>query len=104
MSRKPLETLTESMFYVLLSLLRADRCGTEMADFASARTGGRVRMGPGTLYAILAKFEEEGLIREVGVDGRRRTYRLTEAGRALYAAEVERLRACLGDAEREEQV
>ena len=59
-------------------------------------------MGPGTLYAILPKFEEEGLIREVAVEGRKRTYALTDKGRALYREELERLRRCVADAEEEE--
>ena len=32
MGRKILETLTESMFYVLMALLRQARCGTEIAE------------------------------------------------------------------------
>ena len=63
-----------------------------------------LRPGPaGTLYTILAKFEEEQLIREVNVLGRKRTYRLTDKGRALYGDELERLRACIADAESEEE-
>ena len=46
MGRKILETLTESMFYVLMALLRQARCGTEIADFVAARTKSRVRLGP----------------------------------------------------------
>ena len=45
MGRKILETLTESMFYVLMALLRQARCGTEIADFVAARTKSRVRLG-----------------------------------------------------------
>ena len=101
MGRKTLELLTESMFYVLMSLLKEDRCGTEMADWVQTRTKGRVRLGPGTLYTILAKFQEESLIQETAVDGRRRTYTLTEEGRRRYLEEVARLRACLHDAEEE---
>ena len=49
MGRKTLETLTESMFYALMALLHHPRCGTEIADFVSAITQNRVRLGPGTL-------------------------------------------------------
>ena len=101
MGRKTLETLTESMFYVLMALLRQSRCGTEIAAFVSARTRNRVRLGPGTLYAILAKFQEEGLIRETAVEGRRRTYALTGTGLVRYQEEIARLRSCLADAEQE---
>ena len=94
--------LTEPMFYVLMSFLRRDMCGTEITEFVESRTKGRVKLGPGTLYTLLGKFQEEKLIQETQVDGRRRTYRLTEKGRAVYREELERLRACLADAEEEE--
>ena len=51
--REPLRVLTESMFYVLLSLLRQERCGTEIVEFVDNTTAGRVPLGPGTLYTIL---------------------------------------------------
>ena len=63
MAREPLKVLTESMFYVLLSLLRQERCGTEIVRYVDDATAGRVPLGPGTLYTILAKFQEEGLNR-----------------------------------------
>ena len=47
MSKKALEILTESMFYVLMSFLRGEKCGTEIAAFVTDRTGGRVSLGPG---------------------------------------------------------
>ena len=43
MSKEPLKVLTESMFYVLLSLLRQDRCGTEIVQYVDDTTGGRER-------------------------------------------------------------
>ena len=101
MSKKALEILTESMFYVLMSFLRGEKCGTEIAAFVTGRTGGRVSLGPGTLYTILSKFEEEGLICETQVEGRKRTYRITGRGGAVYRAELARLRACIHDAEKE---
>lgn len=104
MAREPLRTLTEPMFYVLLSLLRQDRCGTEIMQYADDATVGRVALGPGTLYTILAKFLEEKLIEEVSVEGRKRTYRITERGRALYRTELGRLKLCVADGEREGQL
>ena len=112
MAREPLKVLTESMFYVLLSLLRQERCGadvmawvaeaTEIVRYVDDATAGRVPLGPGTLYTILAKFQEEGLIREAAVEGRKRTYAITERGRALFRQELSRLRLCVADGEREE--
>ena len=47
----------------------------------------------------MAKFEEVGYLTETAVDGRRRTYAITAAGRAAYTAELDRLRRCVADAE-----
>ena len=102
MAREPLKVLTESMFYVLLSLLRQERCGTEIVRYVDDATAGRVPLGPGTLYTILAKFQEEGLIREAAVEGRKRTYAITDRDRALFRQELSRLRLCVADGEREE--
>ena len=43
------------------------------------------------------------MIREVSVEGRKRTYELTDAGKKLYDAECDRLRRCIRDADREEE-
>ena len=68
MPRPKFQTLTEQMFYILLCL-RQERCGTEIVRYVDDATAGRVPLGPGTLYTILAKFQEEGLIREAAVEG-----------------------------------
>ena len=95
--------LTEPMYYVLMSFLHRERCGTEITEFVEHKTGGRVRLGPGTLYTLLSKFQEEKLIVEAGVDGRKRSYRLTDKGRSIFEEELARLRACVDDGEEEEQ-
>ena len=93
--------LTEPMYYVLMSFLRRDMCGTEITEFVDRKTRGRVNLGPGTLYTLLARFLDEGLIKETQVDGRKRTYRITPKGRAAFQEELERLRACTADGEEE---
>jgi len=100
-AKEPLKVLTESMFYVLLSLLHRERCGAEIVQYVDDTTVGRVPLGPGTLYTILAKFQEEGLIVETAVEGRKRTYAITDRGRALFRQELSRLRLCVADGERE---
>lgn len=101
MAKKSLEYLTETMFYVLMSFLKQEMCGIEIAEFIENKTNGRVIIGPGTLYTILAKFEEEGLIILTRVEGRKRTYYITNKGIELYKVEIQRLKSCLTDAERE---
>ena len=93
--------LTEPMYYVLMSVLRRERCGTEITEFVEGKTAGRVKLGPGTLYTLLAKFQDEGLIAETSVEGRKRTYQITGKGREAFREELDRLRACLDDGEEE---
>lgn len=99
MPRRAMESLTESMFYVLMALCRAPMCGTDIADEIERCTQGRLKIGPATLYTVLAKFEQERYIKEIKVEGRRRIYEITEKGRAAYHAELARLHRCITDAE-----
>ena len=94
--------LTEPMFYILMSFLHSDMCGTQITHFVRERTQDRVKLGPGTLYTLLNKFLEEGAIQEVAVSGRKRTYRITPYGLQLYRDELRRLHNCLTDAAQEE--
>lgn len=99
MPRKAMEILTESMFYVLMAFRQGPMCGIDIADYIEKRTNGRLQIGPATLYTILSKFEKEKYIRETEVEGRKRTYYMTDKGSHAYDAELERLRLCISDAE-----
>lgn len=101
MAKKTLELLTESMFYVLMAFSKGPKCGTEIAEFVEHITRKRVTIGPGTLYTILSKFQEEALLKEVAVEGRKRTYAITEKGISCFHEEVTRLKMLLEDAEKE---
>ena len=101
MPKKALESLTESMFYLLMAFMRGPLCGTDAAAFIEQKTRGRLRLGPATLYTILGKFESVKYIEEIAVEGRKRTYRITDKGKTAYEEEVARLRACVQDAESE---
>lgn len=56
-----------------------------------ALTEGRVAIGPGTLYHLLDQFVQAGMIQETKVEGRRRSYQLTEKGRRTLDNEYQRL-------------
>lgn len=99
MPKKAMDILTESMFYVLMAFYRGPMCGTDAALFIEQRTRSRVQMGPATLYTILGKFEKEKYIREIQVEGRKRTYQITDKGRRAYEEELKRLKQCIADAE-----
>ena len=101
MSGKERAALTEPMFYVLMSFLRQEMCGIEITEFVEKKTGGRLRLGPGTLYTLLGKFQDERLIEETQTEGRKRTYRITDKGREAWLEELKRLQACVRDGEEE---
>lgn len=99
MPKKSMDILTESMFYVLMALYKEPMCGIDAAAFIEQRTNGRLRIGPATLYTVLGKFEKEKYIQEVLVEGRKRTYKITDKGRRAYEEELARLKQCVLDAE-----
>lgn len=97
--------LTPAVFHILLALAEGERHGYAVMQEVEARTGGVVRMGPGTLYGSLKRMMASGLIQAAGEeDGeRRRHYALTKLGRAALQAEAERLET-LVDAARARRV
>ena len=96
MPRAKFGTLTEQMFYVLLCL-KNECYGLDILDRVPAMTGNRVSVGSGTLYNLLEQFLEEGMIVETKVEGRRRSYILTQKGREMLDREYDRIRAQAAD-------
>ena len=89
--------LSPQEFQILLSLADGDRHGYGIMQEVEGRTGGAMRLGPGTLYGAIKRMRGPGLIAEaeepVEGDERRRFYRLTALGRAVAVAEAGRLAA-----------
>ncbi|MEZ4524235.1 MAG: helix-turn-helix transcriptional regulator [Thermomicrobiales bacterium] len=90
--------LSPVVLNVLLALADEERHGYGIMLEVKERTGGQVRLGPGTLYGAIKRLEEGGLIEESGErpdpesdDERRRYYRLTGFGGEVLMAEVARL-------------
>lgn len=92
MPRAKFQTLTEQMFYILLCL-REECYGMDILDKVPAITQGRVNVGSGTLYNLLEQFAQAGMIRATRVEGRRRSYLLTDFGRDILRREYNRIRA-----------
>jgi DNA-binding PadR family transcriptional regulator len=95
---EPLGPLTPSMFHVLLALAGDDLHGYAILKEVELRTGGKVRLSTGTLYGIIKRLLNDGLIAELRWrpaeaedDERRRYYRLTPQGRQVATAEAERM-------------
>ena len=80
----------------LLSLLRPGH-GYGMMQRIRELSGGRLVMGPGTLYGVLSRMNREGLIVLTGEDGRRKNYAITEAGKNALLLEYRRLKQLVED-------
>ena len=98
MARVKYKTLTEQMFYILMCM-KKECCGIDIMDMVSDMTGGKVKIGPGTLYTLLGDFVKQGFIRETAVEGRKRSYILTDSGREILAEEYMRLKSQVSDYE-----
>ena len=96
MPRAKFQTLTEQMFYTLLCL--KDECyGMDILDKVPAMTNKRVNVGSGTLYTLLEQFLEAEMIRETKIEGRKRSYILTEKGKEMLDKEYQRICAQASD-------
>jgi len=90
--------LTPAALHILLALADEERHGYGIMKEVEGRTGGEVRLGPGTLYGAIKRILAGGLIVESGGrpdpkldDQRRRYYRITDFGRRVAGAEAARL-------------
>lgn len=97
MPRRKLDPLPSAAFQILLALAAGDLHGYAIMRQVEEQSGGRVRLGPGTLYGSIQTLLEEKLIEEIdpgdsasGTE-RRRCYKLAPAGRKAARAEAERI-------------
>jgi DNA-binding PadR family transcriptional regulator len=104
-------TLTPAMFAILLALHAGPRHGYALMDDVDTITGGVITLGPATLYRSLQRLRVDGLIEELGEERptgtaadrrteRRRSYRITDAGRSATTTEAHRLAAMVAAADR----
>jgi DNA-binding PadR family transcriptional regulator len=90
MARKEFETLTPQMFYILLSLYEPI-CGLEIMEKVNEMTEGDVRVGAGTLYALLPRFENIGYIQLLKEENKRKIYIITQKGKERLELEKEKM-------------
>jgi DNA-binding PadR family transcriptional regulator len=102
--------LTPIVFQVLLSLADGDRHGYGIIREVEHRTGGLMVLRTGTLYTVMKRLLDLDLVEESDKrpapeedDDRRRYYRVTAFGKAVMAAEAQRLEAVVATA-REKRV
>jgi len=101
-SAEALLPLSAPMFQVLIALADGEKHGYAVIKEIKRRTEGEITLSAGTLYAIIRKFEGEGVVEECDQrpdpaldDERRRYYRLTTFGREVAKAEASRMESAL---------
>jgi DNA-binding PadR family transcriptional regulator len=101
----PFLPLTPAMFQVLVALADGEKHGYAVIKEVARRTDGQVRLRAATLYSVIRRFVDDGLIAESDArpdpaldDERRRYYRLTDRGRAVALAETRRMAETLAQA------
>lgn len=107
------EPLTESYFYILLCLYGHANHGYGIMQEAGELSGGRVRIGSGTMYGAVSNMMKKGWIAECdgepayGTAGagrntgvRKKLYVLTDSGRKVLEEEIIRLIEMLESAEK----
>jgi len=95
--------LSEPVFFILLSLSSGAKHGYAIMKEVDELSEGRVLLSTGTLYGAIKRLLDDGWIRRVdssvrceprpnAPDRGRKAYALTEQGRRVLSADIERLR------------
>ena len=95
---KDILPLSLAMFYILLALPDGPKHGYAIMKEVEEMTGGKITLGPGSLYGSIKRLLRAKMIEETGYrpiraldDERRRYYTLTDYGRQVLVSEVDRL-------------
>ena len=89
-ARKRYIPMSETMFYVLLSL-KQERHGYAIMQHVKELTKGRIILGAGTVYSSLGKLESDGLIGSAREEERRKIYIITPLGSEILHEEIARI-------------
>jgi DNA-binding PadR family transcriptional regulator len=89
------DALKPADFHILLALAQGRRHGYGLMKEVEQESNGTVRLEIGSLYRLLSRMLDSGLIEEADApavgDERRRYYRISALGRRVVKAEAERL-------------
>ena len=92
--------LTEALFYILLSVRRPNH-GYGIIQEVEKLTGGRVALGPGTLYGAIQSMTAKGWIEiysQETASRKKKEYIITDLGKEIFAEEKKRLEELLHNA------
>ena len=94
--------MTETAYYILLSLAQP-RHGYGIILHVAEITNERIKLGSGTVYGTLTKFLNKGIISIYSDEERRTAYEITDIGKQLILAEIERVKEIYANALRFEE-
>ena len=92
--------LTEAIFYILLAVRKPNH-GYGIIQDVREMTGGRLILGPGTLYGAINSMMSKRWIKLYSEDKesrKKKEYQITETGRDIFEAEVKRLKELVENA------
>jgi DNA-binding PadR family transcriptional regulator len=100
---QPYLPLSPAVLHILLCLAAEPQHGYGIMQEVARQSNGQYKLGPGTLYDNLQKLMNQGLVEDAprqseDDDPRRRYYRLTDFGRRVLEADVERLKNVVREA------
>lgn len=107
MEKTTTSPLTEATFFILLSLAPMPKHGYAIMKEVKELSNGRIKFSTGTLYGAIRRLLEQGWIKRAAdpepnpTDRERKAYTLTDKGRKVVNAEVERLKSLLSTAEQQ---
>ncbi len=88
--------LAPAVYHILLSLAEGDAHGYRIRTSVREHSDGALDLDPGSLYRLIARLSDDGLIEDVpsrSDNSRLRLYRLTPDGRRVFKAETQRMTA-----------
>ena len=92
--------LTEAVYYILISLYTPLH-GYGVIQNVEKLSGGRVKLGAGTLYGAINTLLTRGWIVECGESGEcKKEYIITQSGRRAVLDEIDRLQELLDNGRR----
>lgn len=83
--------MTETAFYILFSL-NQPRHGYGIVKHVDEMTNSRIVLGSGTVYGTLSKMQKDGLITVYADEERKTVYEITELGKEVMVAELDRIK------------
>ena len=82
--------MTETAFLILFCLRKPNH-GYGIIQLVEKMTDGAIRLTPGTMYGSLSKMENDGVIRFLREEDKRKIYQITDLGLEVLEIELKRI-------------